>query len=85
LTSAAAQETWLKQTATKQGAGQADLEVLAKPQLHSNDHVVEGSFCQTGSYKDFEKMQDHLLAAICNGFKPARPRMSRAFIGGPLS
>jgi hypothetical protein len=78
LTSTAAQETWLKQTATKQGAGQVDLEVLTKPQLHSNDHVVEGSFRQTGSYKDFEKMQDHLLAAICNGFKPGAARQKSA-------
>jgi hypothetical protein len=78
LTSTAAQETWLKDTSTKQGAGDVELEVLSKPQLHSVDHLSEGSFRQTASYKDFEGMQEHLLDALCDGFRPGAARQKSA-------
>jgi hypothetical protein len=78
LTTATAQETWLKDTAAAAQAGTVDLEVQSKPQLHGNEHVKEGSFRQTSSYKDFESMQEHLLAAICPGFKPGPARQKSA-------
>jgi hypothetical protein len=78
LTSAAAQETWLKDTAAKQASGDVDLQVLSKPQLHSNEHVKEGSFRQTDSYKDFEAMQEKLIASLCKGFRPGPARQKSA-------
>lgn len=80
LTSQTEQETWLKNTAAQQKAGTAELELLSKPTLHSNDHVKEGSFRQTPSYKDFEAMQEKLLVAICDGgaFKPGPARQKSA-------
>jgi hypothetical protein len=80
LTSATDQETWLKDTAAAQKKGDVELEVMSKPQLHSNDHVKEGSFRHTSSYKDFESMQEKLLVAICDGgaFKPGPARQKSA-------
>jgi len=78
LTSTAAQATWLKDTVAKQGTGGVALEVLAKPQLHSVDHLSDGGFRQTGSYKDFEGMQERLLGALCDGFRPGAARQKSA-------
>ncbi len=80
LTSTVEQETWLKATAAAQQKGDVELEVMSKPQLHSNEHVKDGSFRQTSSYKDFEGMQARLLVAICdNGaFKPGPARQKSA-------
>jgi hypothetical protein len=73
-----AQEQWLKDTSAKVQSGDQQLEVLQKPQLHSLDHVKEGSFRKTASYKQFEKMQDALLDALCVGFKPGPARQKSA-------
>lgn len=78
LTSTAAQETWLKAQAAEHRAGTSELTIMNKPQLHSVDHVKEGSFRQTASYKDYEGMQEHLLGAICDGFKPGAARQKSA-------
>ena len=80
LTSTTEQETWLKDTAAAQKKGDVELEVMSKPQLHSNDHVKDGSFRQTPSYKDFEGMQEKLLKAICDGgaFQPGPARQKSA-------
>lgn len=78
LTSATAQDAWLKQTAVDQTAGSVDLMIMNKPQLHSVEHVKEGSFRQTASYKDYEGMQEHLLVAICDNFKPGPARQKSA-------
>ncbi len=78
LTSAAAQDSWVKTQAAAQAAGTADLMIMNKPQLHSVEHVLEGSFRQTASYKDYEGMQEHLLVAICDNFKPGPARQKSA-------
>ncbi|MDP2342033.1 MAG: hypothetical protein Q8O67_13830 [Deltaproteobacteria bacterium] len=78
LTSTAAQETWIKSTVAGLAAGTADLMVMNKPQLHSVEHVKEGSFRQTPSYKDYEGMQENLLVAICDNFKPGPARQKSA-------
>ena len=78
FTNAAAQESWLQTKATEQASGAADLMILNRPQLHSVDHVKDGTFRQTASYKDYEGMQEHLLVAICDNFKPGPARQKSA-------
>jgi hypothetical protein len=58
--------------------GKVELEVLSTPQLHSVDHVVEGSFRQTDSYKEFEGMNAALLQAVCGTIKPGEARQKSA-------
>jgi hypothetical protein len=58
-------------------AGTLHLETLKKPQLHSLDHISEGSFRTTVSYKEFEGMQKRLLNVLCQGYTPT-PAMQKA-------
>ena len=85
LVTTAAQEKWLQDTAASQKAGTAELQILSKPQLHSIDHVSEGSFRQTPSYRDFESMQSKMLAAICDGFLPGPARQKASHFAELLS
>jgi hypothetical protein len=78
FTDVVAQETWLQTKASEQASGAADLVILNRPQLHSVDHVKDGTFRQTASYKDYEGMQEHLLVAICDNFKPGPARQKSA-------
>ena len=78
MTSATAQETWVKAKAAEVAAGTSDMMIMNKPQLHSVEHVKEGSFRQTASYKDYEGMQENLLGAICDNFKPGAARQKSA-------
>jgi hypothetical protein len=74
LTNTTAQEQWLTTTADAQKKGDVELEVLSKPQLHTEQQVKDGTARHTASYKDYEKMQDKLLGAICDGFLPGPAR-----------
>ncbi len=78
LTSTAAQDDWVKARVAEQTAGTSELMIMNKPQLHSVEHVREGSFRETASYRDYEGMQEHLLVAICDNFKPGPARQKSA-------
>ena len=78
LTNPTEQASYVDQVKQQVAAGGADLEILTKPQLHSVDHVSEGSFRQTESYKDFEGMNASLLDAICGSKKPGPARQKSA-------
>lgn len=64
------QESFVQAAQQALAAGSMHLETLKKPQLHSIDHISEGSFRSTASYREFEKMQSKMLKALCDGFKP---------------
>lgn len=78
LTTPAEQTAYFDQVKQQVAAGGADLEILTKPQLHSVDHVAEGSFRKTESYSDFEKMNASLLTAICGKKMPGAARQKSA-------
>ncbi len=75
LTSTAHQEAWLK---ARTASGGADLSIMNKLELHSIDHVKDGSFRQTESYQEYQGMQANLLVAICGTFKPGPARQKSA-------
>ncbi len=70
LVNKAEQEAFVQAAQQALATGAMHLETLKKPQLHSIDHISEGSFRTTASYHEFEKMQGKMLKALCDGFKP---------------
>lgn len=78
LVDAPTQQAWMDQAKAEIAAGTRQLEILAEPQLHGLHHVEDGTFRQTESYKAFETMQDKLLAALCDGFRPGPARQKSA-------
>jgi hypothetical protein len=78
LISKDAQDKFLDQAKQDLAAGTVEFEVMNEPQLHSVEHVKEGSFRQTASYKEFEGMNDALLAALCGNKLPGPARQKSA-------
>ncbi|MCC6805962.1 MAG: hypothetical protein IT381_00950 [Deltaproteobacteria bacterium] len=72
------QDAFFTQAKQDLDAGKAEFEVMSAPQLHSVEHVKEGSFRQTASYKDFEGMNDALLEALCGTKLPGPARQKSA-------
>lgn len=78
LTTPAAQAEFVAETKKGIAEGKVALEVLAEVELHSQDHVKEGSFRKTPSYKDFEDMNGALLKALFGKDMPGPARQKSA-------
>lgn len=74
LTSATLQEQFLAKAKADLAAGAVQFEIMNEPQLHGVEHVKEGSFRQTASYKDFETMNEKALKALCGSQLPGPAR-----------
>lgn len=78
LISKDAQDKFIDQAKQDIAAGKVEFEIMNEPQLHSVEHVKEGSFRQTASYKDFETMNEALLEALTGSKRPGPARQKSA-------
>lgn len=73
------QRTFVDDARASVAAGTAEFEIMREPQLHSLQHITDGTFRHTDSYKQFERMNQAILNALCGEELPEPAHQKSAY------